>query len=594
MRSLLVLVALGAFLPTAPLAAQVPPGVAPTPALQTTALQPVELPPDLCAALGIHRGTAQDLLLPSAVVPFQVDVQLDGRHHTLRLEPHDVRSADFSLYLHDASGLHRLPTPPSVTLRGTVSGRDGGDVAATLVAGQLQALILLPDGTQWAVQPLSAANAALPRASHAVYRATDARTEGLHCGVTALAPPHAGGGGSTAPAAMRVAQLAVDADLAYYTHWGSNSTTVQNQITGTINNVNSIYRRDVEIEHRITSIIVRTTNVYSWNGDLCNLLSQFRTRWRNNHGSIARDMAHLFTGEGSFSGVVGCAYVGVVCGNSAYGSSKAFSGSISTDTGLVAHEMGHNWSAGHCDNSPPCNIMCSGLGGCAGSLGAFGPTSINSILAHKNSRTCLDDPTPPNPPSLTSLNPSSIRVYGGGEVTVTGLYLDTVTGLTVSGIPTFVTLVNATSLRFSLPGGIGIGQHPIVAANLRGPSNTLQLDVTSTHPSVISISPLLQRGSQARIEVHSDVNWVGDFLLSTSSAPSTFPGIVTLGLGNGFTDLTELGLVFCGASAAGSITFPVPADLPAGLDIYWQAITLDPTNITLPLEASNIATSRLL
>ncbi len=581
MRSLLLLAFLGASLPTAPLAAQVTP-------------TPLPLPPDLCVRLGIRAGEAQDLLVPATAARCRIDVLLDGVPHTLALEPYDVRGADFALYLHDASGLHRLPTPPSVTLRGVIEGPGGGEVAAAVIDGQVQALLVLADGTQWGVQPLSPVGAGLPRTMHAVYRGRDTITDNLRCGVSAFAPPHAdgGAGGGTAPSAMRVAQLAVDADLAFYTLWGNNATTVQNQVTLTINNVNTIYRRDVEIEHRITSIIVRTTNVYAWNGDLCNLLGQFRTRWRNNHGNIARDVAHLFTGEGTFSGVVGCAYLGVICGTSAYGSSKVFSGSLVTNTGLVAHEMGHNWSANHCDSSTPCNIMCSGLGGCTGNIGAFAPVSIASILNHKNSRTCLDDPTPPFAPVLSSLSPSSVRVYGGGEVTATGQYLDTVTGLSVGGVTAFPVLVNATTLRFTLPGGLGLGQYPVVATNLRGPSNSLQLGVVATHPSVVAISPLIVRGSLARVEVHSDANWVANMLLSVSNAPSAVPGVVSLGIGNGFTQLTDFGLIFCDTNGGGQIQFTVPADLPAGLDIHWQAITLDPTNITLPLEVSNVATSR--
>ncbi len=551
---------------------------------------PLPLPGDLCAALSLREGTAQDFALPAAPgTPFQVAVYLDGAVRTLHLVPHDVRADDFVLYQHDATGLHRLPTPASVTYQGTVTG--GGDVAASLIDGQLHAMVRFADGAVWAVQPLSAINAALPHSTHAVYRAADVSMEGLSCGAaTPAAPPV--GGGSTGPTALKIAEVAIDADLRYYQRYGSNTTTVQNQVTTVINSLNVIYRRDVEIDHSITSIVVRTTAIYAWNGDLCNLLGQFANYWAANHGAIRRDVAHLFTGEGSFSGVIGCAYLSVICTGSAYGSSKAYSSSLSTNTGLVAHEMGHNWGAGHCDSSTPCNIMCSGLGGCSRNLTSFAPVSISAILGHKNSRTCLDDPLPPNPPVLTSLTPTASPVFGGPEITVAGAYLDAVTSVTVGGVNAAFTLVSPTALRFRVP-STSIAQQPVVAINGRGPSNALQIDVQGNHPSSLVISPLLARGYDARVELHSDRNWLGAVFLSSSSAPSALPGIVSLGIGAGFTDLAELAVVGCAANGAATLVFPLPASAPQ-ITVYWQAVTLDPANPTLPLETSNVVQTFLL
>jgi hypothetical protein len=320
---------------------------------------PVQAPPEALAALRASTGTAQDLALPrSSTVPFEVRVHLAGAERTLSLAPHDVRSPDFQLLVHDATGVHPVPAPPSVTFRGGVSGMPDTEVAASLVDGQLFATIHASDGEVWGIQPLSELIAALPRQVHVVYRASDVSVpEGVRCGVADGDVKHEHH--DVGPAAIKVADIAIDADLAYYNRYGA-----------------------------------RTTNIYAWNGDLCNLLGQFRSYWNANHGGVVRDLAHLFTGEGTFSGVVGCAYVGVVCGSSAYGASKVYHGNLVTDTGLVAHEIGHNWNAPHCNSSPPCHIMCSGLGGCAGNLTSFSPGEVAVIVAFKNSRGCLSDPAP--------------------------------------------------------------------------------------------------------------------------------------------------------------------------------------------------------
>lgn len=360
-------------------------------AVAQTVPTPLPAPSDLLAQFRLRAGSIQSLLVPPTGT--EVRVTLDGIVHTLALTPHDVRAQDFRLMVDDGRQLHTLPTPPSITYRGAVRGLPGSDVAASLVDGQVEATIHLADGTQWAIQPLSRVNGALPRDGHIVYRSTDTIAPPGHCGVGAahvLGHRQQGGGGS--PAAIKVCEIAIDADVAYYNRFGSNTTNVQNQITTIMNAVGVIYRRDVEIDYTITTVIVRTTNIYNWGGTLNTLLGQFENFWNANHGNIVRDTAHLFTGEGTFSGTIGLAYVGAICETFGYGVSMAYDTSLTTNTGLIAHELGHNWNANHCDASPPCNIMCSGIGGCSGNVTSFAAGTAATIVAFKNSRTCLSDP----------------------------------------------------------------------------------------------------------------------------------------------------------------------------------------------------------
>lgn len=560
---------------------------------------PFELPRDLADAFRVRAGSVQNLTLPNAAgARFDVSVHLAGRTRVLTLAPHDVRAADFRLLIEEPTGIRQLPTPPSVTYRGSVVGVPGAEVAASLIAGQLSATVHFVDGTLWAVQPASSIDPRLPRPSHVVYAATDVIRSDGRCGVAAGLPAgtnRAGnGGGGVGPAAMKIAELAIDADRAYYTRYGSNATTVQNQITTIMNSVNVIFRRDVEIDHSITTLLVRTTTVYSWTGDLCNLLGQFASYWGANHAGIPRDMAHLFTGEGSFSGVVGCAFVGVVCGGSAYGASKAYTNNLVTDTGLVAHEMGHNWNAGHCDGATPCNIMCSGLGGCSGNLTAFAPVSINTIVAFKDSRGCLSNPPPTQPPVLTTLAPSTIPAWQPGQITVTGQRLDTVTGLTIGGASVPFGIVDANTIRFTPPSLNVIGTNPVIATNIVGPSNSLNLQMQGNHPSALVISPLLLRNLPSRVELHSDANWAGLLLFSTSNAASALPGFINLDIGNAFTDLYDTGFVTCATTGLGVTDLMLPLTAPVGLTLYWQAVTFSASNLSPPFEVSNVQQTRIL
>jgi hypothetical protein len=299
-------------------------------------------------------------------------------------------------------------------------------------------------------------------------------------------------------------------------------------------------------------------------------------------------MAHIFTGKGSFSGVIGCAYLSVVCTSSGYGSSKAYHSSLTTNVGLVAHECGHNWGAGHCNSSPPCYIMCSGLGGCQGNLTLFGPTSISSIIAHKNTRNCLDDGPPSGPPTITNLSPSSVTSWQPAQVTMTGTNLSSVTSVTVGGSPATIGSQGTTSLVFTPPSPFDIATHPVVATNPVGSSAPRNLVVTGNHPSVMVLGPFWFRGISPPITVYSDRNWQSALFFSTSNAPSSLPGIISLGIGNAFQSLIHAGNVFHGNDGYGFKSVYLPLSLPTGITLYWQAASLDSSSPTLPIEVSNV------
>ena len=65
----------------------------------------------------------------------------------------------------------------------------------------------------------------------------------------------------------------------------------------------------------------------------------------------------------------------MVCGGYAYGWSL-------DSAGIIGHETGHNWGAGHCHDTSPCNNQC---GACLN----IAPNTKRIIEAHRDSRTCL-------------------------------------------------------------------------------------------------------------------------------------------------------------------------------------------------------------
>jgi len=347
---------------------------------------------DTLAALSLRAGRFQDLPAPQDTGQrIELVLVLDGASRTLELSPYELRAPGYRLLRYDGSRLEPVVATPPATYRGVVRGRARSMVAASLYEGRWTAVIQDGNGV-WHVQPAPGTE----RSRHVVYRESDVAQQFVRCGVadtpTALShSSRAGGGVGITATATHEVELALDADLEFYNRHGSNVALTQAAILQNVNAVDAIYQRDVKVRHRVTTIIVRQSRTYSQT-NMSNLLTEFQNHWTWNHKNIVRDIAHLYTGKGTFSGVVGISNLGSLCASwGSYCASKAFSTNSALNTAVVAHEIAHTWAVPHCDSSPPCNIMCSIIGGCSGTYTSFGTNSgaIIRLQAITKKRPCV-------------------------------------------------------------------------------------------------------------------------------------------------------------------------------------------------------------
>lgn len=534
----------------------------------------------------------QDLVLPRhGGAGFDVAITLDGQRHMLSLHAHDLRTADFKLLVDDGTSIRQVPTPPSVTYRGAVVGHPDSRVAASLVNGQLEGAIHLDDVTWW-VDPAQAALRHLPHRTHVVHQQADL-VRGA-CGTDHSALPTMDRSSTPPTPPSRVVEeavVAVDASFQAYQLVGSSVTNMQNTVTNTFNVVDQVYVRDVEITYLISTILVRTTSGLYTSSNPNVILSNFTSQWNNQHTGIPRDMAHLFMGRPATS-TAGIANLRAVCDLSrAYGVTF-WLGGLNGRADIACHELGHNWSAQHCDGASPCLTMCSGNPGCPFASLRFGTVSINSITNFKASRTCLSTPTMGQSPALATINPTSVTSFQPAQVDLTGSLLDSVESLTVGGVPVNFSIASPSSLSFVIPSPFDINTQPVVATNINGDSNTLNLDVLGAHPSVLEAPFLHPVTFPIDYRVYTDRNWIASLFLSTSLTPSAFPGTVSFGIGNNFSELFFLTNLFADNTGFAKINITMPPGAPSGLQIHWQAATWTPSG-SLPFEVSNVGSTTI-
>lgn len=357
--------------------------------------------PDRLAAerLGLERHALVRLDLSSTTRVVSAPLEIDGRRVTARLEPAALRSPGFRLLVANPDGsLHEQAAPPSHAWRGTIVEFPGSIVGGTIVDGALTAAIGLPDGRLFFVQPVRSVDARADRALHVVYEGNAVAADSGVCATheAQVVVPLPSGSAPLAVMAPKVADLAIDADFEFYNLNGASVSATVDDIESVMSGVNVVYQRDCNLTHRLSAVIVRSTEPDPYDTtDPDALIDEMQAHWNAAQTGVPRDLAHLMTGKNIDGGTIGIASVGVVCSRTrAYGLSQSrFTSNFARRTALTAHELGHNWNADHCDGVTPCNIMCSSIDGCNGiGLPNFEPQGIQDITAFAATRTCLDSP----------------------------------------------------------------------------------------------------------------------------------------------------------------------------------------------------------
>lgn len=531
-------------------------------------------PPSLMQQFDVAVASLEVLqFLPAGPGAARVDVVLGGQARRLDLHLHDVRSPQFRLFERLAGGgLQGVPVPPCVTYRGVLVGDAGSEVAATIDGGSITAFLRTGAGELWVVQPVRQVVPSAGAALHIVFRGLDGVPLPTSCGVQVPTLPVPPVGGQDA---VYACDMAIEADYPFYQLNGSSTTNTQNDVTGIVNAMDVIYQRDVQVALQISQLIVDSAPDPYTTSIPNTLLAQFQSRWNTTYAGVVRDVAHLFTGRNigaASGGVIGIAIVGTVCNlGSAYGLSQSrFSANYAYRVGVTAHELGHCFGASHCNAYSPCNIMCSGIGGCSNNPSAFGPTEQNQIIAYRQTVGCL--PLQLSMPVITGATPTSVATINPPQVTLTGTGFTGTTSINVG--PTWVTsgiqVVSDTQLRFTPPAGLPLAFQLVSAVNSAGTSNNWPLLYTEANPCEIVVPTVVIGGNTMTWSMGGRAHDLGVLLISITNTTSPWLGFPLL---DGAAILWQGGL---DASGLATYSFPVPAQVLNGLRGYFQMIDIGP------------------
>ncbi len=544
--------------------------------------------------LGLSTSTMFPLEVTGAPgEPIVATVLLDGVPFTLDLAPWSTRSAtDYKLLVQGADGALVETTPgPVRTLRGIVQEIPGSVVAASYdETGGLYARIQI-DGEPsdfWVEQVAMSIPGALPEV-HVSYRGSSVAASSSRCGIKALPGGGIGGGGgagagqialgSGCGAGLCVAELGCDSDVEYYQDYGSSVTNVENRINAIVNALNTQYMNQAGIRHDITSIVVRTSEPDPYSGnDISGLLSQLRSQWLGPLSSTPHDVAQLFTGRNISGGTIGLAYLGSVCTSQRYSVVENFTNSFGCLTDLSAHELGHNWGAGHCNCS---NFTMNPFITCANQ---FTSGSLAAILGTKNTANCL---TPDGPPTA-SFN----ALFTSGPAPHTASFQNNSSGLVTSWLWDFGDGATSTQMSpshtYTVPGLYTVS---LTATGPQGVDTLTMPDLIDVGPPLV---PFVDLGGGTsgqlftpKLTATGSLQPGTNLNINLATAPPSALTLVWLAFssapvpafGGTLFPNPPVQQLFFTANFFGQVSINTtwPAGVPAGLDIYLQYLVQDAT-----------------
>lgn len=333
------------------------------------------------------------------------DVQFDfsgTASFDLSLAEISIMSEEYRSMAGTSSGTIIEPKPDIRTFRGINNA--GGKTSLTFFNGSVYGL--LNDGSkQYFIEPL---NYLLPGASSDIfvlYETDDViPNAALTCGVVEMAEQQPPVIPDNAGLTCVQVQLAIASDFSMFTKYGS-SAAVQAHNVGVMNNVlwdyvNAQFNNNVEFtivgQYVSTALASDPSSPLYTGTHASTILANFRTWGNAGNFGLTYDVAQMWTnrdidgdGAGGNNGVIGLAYVGVVCGASRYHILEDFAGTIPGGSGfalrvLTSHEIGHNFSASHDAAGSP-YIMAPSVQ----NTNIWSAASIASVDGHVGSVGCL-------------------------------------------------------------------------------------------------------------------------------------------------------------------------------------------------------------
>jgi hypothetical protein len=227
-------------------------------------------------------------------------------------------------------------------------------------------------------------------------------------------------------------EISVLGDAAYLAKY-DNETQARDAILTRLNNVDGIFTSQVGVELRVESVTIDGNILagLSSTTDANDLLDDLGRLRQQTPSLAATGLTHLFTGRQLDGDTAGVAYTLALC-SQRYSASLAMAhSSVTLDTLITAHEIGHVFGAPHdgtdqCASTPQNQYIMTPM--LSTSVTSFSQCSLDQINKVIDSYACVKalppvDPVTPTPPTPPPADDGGGGSGGGGTLDPTLLLI---------------------------------------------------------------------------------------------------------------------------------------------------------------------------
>ncbi len=315
----------------------------------------------------------------------EVNLVAGSHNWNLELFENDIFSKNYVRSIGDNNGVHRSNVRPIQSYVGNISGLRGGNVIFSISKDVLIASIEY-NGTIYYIENLKGLVEDATSNEIIIYQASDViENKDVLCGFEATKQisvktmePNSDRGHCL------IVEVALACDYSVYLVRGHGSDAWASGILALVaGNFDDEFGHRVEMDVAGTFVALsQIADPWYFSTTINEHLSQ-HVLWGNGGGyGVGYDVATAWTRKYT-GGVVGLAYLGVVCTSNRYNVCSDFSGIDNINRQLQAHELGHNFNAIH-DNGGS-YIMAPVVNGSS----TWSLLSIGAINSHMLSRGCL-------------------------------------------------------------------------------------------------------------------------------------------------------------------------------------------------------------